>query len=272
MLQQEAPVYAREEWVAASRFEPCSDDDVLRLVEDRVRDEMAQHVGSEFLPVVIFDLDSTLYEVQPRTFAIIQEWLAARDSAAVVPKVRSKVAGLTCDQLRYSINDALQAAGLDNDDAATRAAADSLKQFWSQRFFRSDYLHFDRPYAGAMPYATKLYDMGCQIIYLTGRDEPQMGDGTRAMLTRDGFTLNGKRAKLMLKPNFEMDDQAFKRVAVETISAMGPVVASFENEPLNFVTLQKLLPNTVHVFVDTICSDRPASPADSAYRVGGFIG
>lgn len=97
-----------------------------------------------------------------------------------------------------------------------------------------------------------------------------MGEGTRANLLRDGFPWNVERTHLLLKPNFEMPDLEHKTNAGEYIRTHGKLVASFENEPLNIVGLYRLFPDAMHVFIDTGCSETPATPLQGLYRIEGF--
>jgi hypothetical protein len=48
------------------------------------------------------------------------------------------------------------------------------------------------------------------------------------------------------------------------------VVASFENEPANLLAMQEVLPDAMHVFMATVCSDRPALPGRDLYRIRSF--
>ena len=115
----------------------------------------------------------------------------------------------------------------------------------------------------------RLYGLGAEIVYLTGRHEPDMDEGTRSVLRRDGFPLDGERARLYPKPNFELDDYTHKKDAVASMSS-ARVVASFENEPSNLVIMQELLPDALHVFMETECSPRPAPPTTDVFRITRF--
>ena len=79
MTEANSELCCRSDWLVATEF--LSDDaaHILNLISERVV-EVAQ-AGKT--PVVVFDLDSTLYEVQPRTYQIIQEYLASDASASL---------------------------------------------------------------------------------------------------------------------------------------------------------------------------------------------
>ena len=108
------------------------------------------------------------------------------------------------------------------------------------------------------------------IVYLTGRDEPGMGDGTRAMLLRDGFPWETERTHLLLKPAYGLPDLEHKINAAQFIRAHGELVASFENEPPNLVAIYEQFPDAMHVFVETVCSDHAAPAGRGLYRIRGF--
>src|SRR5690606_29410904 len=112
-----------------------------------------------------------------------------------------------------------------------QSALKSAEFFWFERFFTSEYLQFDHPYSGAPEFVQKLVDLGAQVVYLTGRDEPNMGEGTRKNLIRDRFPWNVSNTHLMMKPSFEMPDLEYKQSAAGFLRENGVLVASFENEP-----------------------------------------
>jgi hypothetical protein len=62
----------RDAWINACEFLPWNDARVLREVLDRAR--------STPRALVLLDLDSTLYEVGPRTHRILEEWVKHPDS------------------------------------------------------------------------------------------------------------------------------------------------------------------------------------------------
>ena len=59
------------------------------------------------------------------------------------------------------------------------------------------------------------------------------------------------------KPNFV--------VFISDDHSMLDADASFENEPKNFIGMCQRFPQAIHVFVDSVCSDHPASPAEDAF-------
>ena len=269
----ESNLRVRGDWVSASTFHDLSEDDVLREVARRVSDlkaSLSPSAAKSAHPLVLLDLDSTLYEVGPRTHQILREWLASPESAPFA-HVRSVLARLEAEHVGYSLKDTFKAVGLEVDEHEEVYKAErSAKKFWGARFFTNEYLQYDHVYPGAAAFARELFKLGAELVYLTGRDEPGMGDGTRARLIADGFPFNVPGTHLLTKKAFELDDLEHKQAAATYIRAHGTLIASFENEPPNVVALYEIFPEAMHVFVDTVYSDRPTLPRGDLYRIKGF--
>jgi hypothetical protein len=203
------------------------------------------------------------------------EWVQHPDSRTF-PEVRDALEQMELKHVGYSVRDTLKALGLateKGDEKAVRAlheALEAIRLFWGDRFFRSDYLKYDHAYEGAARFARELHEQGAELIYLTGRDEPGMGDGTRDNLIRDGFPWERERTHLLLKKAAHLPDLEHKTEAQHYIRQQGNLVASFENEPPNLVALADLFPEAMHVFVDTVCSDHPAEARTGLYRIKSF--
>ena len=252
----------RKQWIEASRFHDLDDRQVLDHVLESVRKGPP---GGQ----VLLDLDSTLYEVGHRTYQILKEWRESRDAQGY-PRIHAALQGLRLDHVGYSLKDTFQALGFALDDPEILAMHRQAKGFWTSRFFSSEYLKFDRPYSGASDFVRDLHRAGAAIVYLTGRDEEGMGRGTREILARDGFPV-GERIDYVLKPTRLGDDHEHKVVSSRKLRERGPILASFENEPRNLMSIARELPGATHVFVETHCSDHPADPADGIYRIRGYL-
>ncbi|MEN9723328.1 MAG: hypothetical protein RJB38_1314 [Pseudomonadota bacterium] len=258
-------MFIREQWKQVSRFHDLTETEVLREVSRRVGATLSQGQA----PIVLLDLDSTLYEVGPRTHQIISEWLAT-DEARRFPLVRRELERLEHEHVGYSLKDTFSALGIDATHDEVPLAIAALKQFWQERFFSSSYLQYDRPYPGAAEFVQQLHRMGALIVYLTGRDEPGMGQGTREMFLRDGFPWDVDRTHLLLKPAYGLPDLDHKVGAAHFIRRHGLLVASFENEPANLLAIYEQFPDAMHVFVETVSSDHAAPAGIGLYRIRGF--
>lgn len=251
----------RQDWIDACRFHDMTEKEVLA--------EVARRVSHRANSLVLLDLDSTLYEVGPRTLQILKEW-ASKSTSEFSDVKKTVTERMTLQHIGYSVRDSFHAAGITVDDS--EQAFESAKKFWSSRFFSNDYLKYDVAYPGASRFTQRLFELGANLIYLTGRDEPGMGIGTRENLVRDGFPWaeGGDRTRLLLKKSTHLADLDHKVEAANSIKAMGNLVASFENEPKNLVALYEVLPDAMHVFVDTIYSDHEAVACEGLYRIKGF--
>lgn len=256
---------AREKWISACHFQRHSEEEVLREVMRRVQESLSQN----HKPLVLLDLDSTLYEVGLRTYQILLEWHASKQCEKF-PVVREAMKGLRVQSVGYSLKDTFHALKLDLTDPQIEKACEDAKKFWQHRFFTSDYLTHDRPYPGAAHFTRQLHDLGAEIVYLTGRDEPNMGDGTRRNLLRDEFPWDVERTYLLLKKASHLPDLEHKMEAASFVKDQGDLIASFENEPPNLIALQEYFPKAMHVFVDTVCSDHGAMPGKGLFRIRHF--
>src|SRR5262245_8010324 len=129
----------RKEWIDACGFHDLSETEVLREVSRRVSDLKAIAGGSKKAhPLVLLDLDSTLYEVGPRTHQILKEWVDSTESRSF-KAVRDALGSLLPHHVGYSVRDTLTAMGLDPSKPEYAPAQESLKKFWAHRFFTSEY-------------------------------------------------------------------------------------------------------------------------------------
>jgi len=123
--------------------------------------------------------------------------------------------------------------------------------FWRDRFFADGHLHHDKPIPGAVEFARACYDAGATLVYLTGRDLPLMGIGSFRSLRDNGFPIGVPGTELVLKPDAEMDDEAFKRLEAPKLARVGAIVASFDNEPGNCNMILAQNPECESVLLDT---------------------
>lgn len=218
-------------------------------------------------PMVVFDLDDTLFDAGSRTLRILREYAVTPPARAACPALFRRLAGLRAADMAYDTAANLSRHGLESCPDAAGALA-----FWKARFFTDAYCAKDAPNPGARAYVARLHGAGARIVYLTGRDAPGMLQGTRESLARHGFPL-GAGTELILKPRFEDDDTAFKESVFARLAAAGRVVACFENEPKNLNAMQRAFPGAHMVFLDTRHSPKPDRPAPGIpwvkdYRAG----
>jgi hypothetical protein len=260
-------MHIREEWIKNTEFHPHSTADVLNEVVERSKKLL--ELGK--LPIVIFDLDSTLFDVSKRSYEILREWLAHPESRSL-EEARKVLETVEITDMKYSLQDVWEKKKVPHDVEPYSKHFKLARDFWRKRFFGSDYLKHDAPTDGAVQFVKNLYEMGVKIVYLTGRDVPLMSFGTYDQLKEHGLPIEVDRTRLILKPKRLMEDLNFKTQAAQTVMGWGEVVASFENEPKNLVAMSAVFgPNTMNIFIQTVSSDHAAPAGKGIYRIDSFV-
>ena len=243
---------------APRRLSPSSRAALLRSIL-----EAAGRRFGEAPPVVVFDLDGTLLDNRPRVVRIFHEladaWNEAHpDASAILRTTRDEHIG-------YGVGENLARLGI--DDASLQAAG---LDFWKERFFYDAYMKYDVEVPGAAAFVRACYEAGAAIVYLTGRDLPNMALGTFGSLRDLGFPIGVVASTLVTKPVFEMPDTDFKRALAPTFSRVGHVIASFDNEPANVNLFHEFHPHAHGVFVDTQHAPDPPELDDRASVIDSF--
>jgi beta-phosphoglucomutase-like phosphatase (HAD superfamily) len=213
--------------------------DVLR----RVLRSIAEHPAKP-APAVVFDLDATLFDNRPRTLEILMEY--REEIAPLDPELADALLTLEVDRIHYLLTDTLKECGVYRADIVKR-----ISTFWHERFFTDEYVACDVPMPGAPEFVRACYEAGAVIVYLTERDIPGMLAGTAAKLRDDGFPIAVAGTELVLKPDPDMNDEAFKRMALPTLDRVGDVVAFFDNEPANCNLAKAMFPDATVVLLET---------------------
>ncbi len=253
-------MYIRNEWIKNTEFHPHSTSEVLQEVIKRTQ----KVLDDKKLPVLIFDLDSTLFHVSPRSFEIMKSWIQA-SAISILPNLKEEDMG-------YSIEDIWVKRGLSTETGESFKYLKEAKEYWRTRFFSSEYIHHDVPHEGALQFVKRVYEMGAKVVYLTGRDVPLMAFGTVDHLRNLGFPVEVERTRLILKPKRHIDDLVFKTDVCKIAAEWGEVVASFENEPKNLVAMQKALgPKTMHIFYESVSSDHASAAGKEVYKINNFL-
>lgn len=194
-------------------------------------------------PVVIFDLDGTLYDNRPRTLRILHAFAAQlpREHAEIARKIRA----LSANDVRYRLEETLAPIGVSDSMIAL------AREAWRVRFFTDAACADDVPVPGSVTFARECWDAGATLVYLTGRDTPGMLLGTARTLRDDGFPMGVPRVELVMKPTFEEPDLDFKQRLLAEFDELGKVVASFDNEPGNCNLFRRRWPEAFTVLLDT---------------------
>jgi len=232
----------------------------LAEVLDRVTD-LAAHGPA---PLVVFDLDSTLFTTRLRNLAILREF--AEQHQASFPDLAEQVRDLSVEQMGWGVLDPLRRRGYDPPELKS-----VFTPFWVDRFFTDDYLEHDEPNPGAVRFAVACHERGALLYYLTGRHLGGMEQGTVHALLEHGFPLFRGREVLHLKPAFDVPDFAYKQQAVAAIrSHHAPVVATFENEPGNANLFLREFPDGLHFLLQTEHSPEAPEPDPTLIPIPDF--
>jgi len=201
-------------------------------------------------PVIVYDLDATLFDNRPRVIQILKDTLKLPEAQALVDSVRETISGITKDNLKYLLKETLNDHGVMDPEVTSW-----FQDRWFERFFTNEYVLFDEPLRGAVDFVQRLHDDGAMSIYLTGRDTPGMRKGTLQALANAGFPdPDGETCHLITKPTFEQPDPEFKYDAIEIIGGLGEVIGVFDNEPKPMNVLAGAFPDAEAFFLDTMHS------------------
>jgi len=195
-------------------------------------------------PVVVFDLDGTLMDNRPRTCAILREIAVVWREAE--PDLSRRLLEASPDAIPYHFHDVLALFDVTREDLVSFAF-----DYWKTHFFADPHIQHDVEVTGAVRFARACYEAGASLVYLTGRDLPQMGVGTFGSLRAHGFPIGVCGTELVLKPEARMLDFEFKRFEAPKLARVGHVIASFDNEPENCNLFLARYPDAESVFVDT---------------------
>ena len=211
----------------------------------------------------IFDLDSTLFNVEFRTRQILSEFANDLGLKKKYPEASKQIIKIKNLPSEYHFAKSLEHLQLSDQ---TPEFYKEIYAFWKFRFFNSLYLKYDQPYDGAVIYVQRLFSLGARILYLTGRDVDRMGEATYASLVRWKFPLDSKspleagRAHLVLKSHKSIDDALFKKDFVKLFDPKGGPVWFFENEPVNIHLVMEHASHVKVVYFDSIHTGEAEAP------------
>jgi beta-phosphoglucomutase-like phosphatase (HAD superfamily) len=174
--------------------------------------------------LIAFDLDGTLYDNRPRTLRIITEYGFLNGKER--PDLLRAIQGLSLSQVEYLVADTLAKVGVVSENDVRGAIG-----YWKTCFFTNSYVELDLPVPGAVAFVSRLHAAGVTPVYLTGRDAPNMLQGTLRSLQRAGFPVGTVDTRVILKESFERPDQEYKEAVIGNLRRSGEVIAAFDNEP-----------------------------------------
>lgn len=258
-------------WIQSTNFEPQSQTEVLQMVLDRVEEATRFRTKKGGKPVkVVFDLDSTIFDVKPRSMRILKEF-ALMKGVELNPKFAEWSLNLFSHRLLYTLEESARANGFPGTEQEAKLYMREAFKYWLDRFFHHRYVTMDHPTPGAVDFVSRVVDLGAHAVYLTGRDWPGMGKGTQTMLEYSGFPVDPRVTELIMKPNSGLDDSEFKDDALRDLRIHAEAVALIDNEPANFHVFEKNFPEAALIFYHSNCSSKEAKPVKKIYKIENFL-
>tara|TARA_B100001248_G_C27399566_1_gene468967 strand:+ start:6406 stop:7125 length:720 start_codon:yes stop_codon:yes gene_type:complete len=228
--------------------------DILSLV--------SKHSSSE--QVFIFDLDSTIYDLTRRQAKIIKEFASNYKHEGDFLPIAERILQADFQRFPFFAENALKEKRIPIHPVFKKY----FYPFWYERFFSNEYLYHDELEPGVVNFVKKLVQMNVQVVYLTGRDMPRMGEGTKDKLCQDGLLQHGEQ--LVLKPNKDMVDREFKLDVVLSMHEPGKKVYFLDNEASNNNYIYTHLPDIMNIFYDSVHSESE-QPHEDLYILSSFL-
>jgi len=218
---------------------------------------------SEKIPIVVIDIDGTIAQHYLRTHEI---FLRVAKTFDLPEDVKTSLTNYDPYRYDYYPRKNLLRMGFQDDKMLS-----AIMEFWEKNFFSNNYLYLDEPIPGAREFAGTILSLGATVIYLSGRDEQNMGDGTRAWLKSHHFVDDHLPVSLFLKTDLSITSVESKIVAGEKIKSRGEPVLIIDNEPGELEALWRNFPQAVTVLLDTPNSGRPGTLPPQTLKIKNFL-
>jgi hypothetical protein len=206
----------------------------------------------------LFDIDSTIMDTAPRNMQIL------REVGEAWPELKPAVERIQPSDIGWNIF-----APLEVHTSLDRKTREAIDQFWKERFFTDEYVLYDHPYSGVRELLYRLRERGVRLVYLTGRDEPNMSRGTRDSFAQHDLPLD-RETRLIFKPTFEEADLTFKRRVCDQLAREERIVLAVENEPGNANLMNRSFPGVLVALIDTVTSPNPPTPDPEILRFSRY--
>ncbi len=211
-----------------------------------LKSELGKKIEKSEKPVVIFDLDGTVFNVNHRHIAIFESFVNQTEMKKTFPEFCKKILALGLNDFHYSIEDTLNSIGIDKYSEHSAHFIKNAVGFWFKHFFTDEFVKTNKPFEKALECVNFFHKNGVHIVYLSGRDVPNMSQGTIQALESNGFPHTGHGISLFLKPAYGIDDLLFKKHSLDLIRSEGEVIATFDNEPANVQLFIDQFPQAIH--------------------------
>lgn len=229
-----------------------------------VSQQSQEVLGAGDTPFLIIDLDGTLVDYTLRTYQIFQKALQELD---LPDKIKKIVNDIKPEDYDYFPKTNFIKLGIKD-----KSIIDKLTDFWTDHYFTNQYLHYDRQIPGAYDFITCVLSLDINVVYLTGRDDENMGEGTRTWLEKNGFLDNhNSRCRLMMKMDLTIENFESKARNGEKIGKLGQPVLIVDNEPIELETMCGRFPEATPVLVEMPNSGKPATLPPNTLKVENFL-
>src|SRR5690606_1011737 len=123
-------------------------------------------------------LDDTLFSTKNRNFKIFNEFLSdANNCVAIEALCAHLTSQMALRHVEWDAKNTLRNVGFNEEQVTSFMAR--FQPFWGPKFFGNAYLKNDLPISNAVKYVREVFEKGATIVYLTGRNEEKMKEGTR---------------------------------------------------------------------------------------------
>jgi hypothetical protein len=226
--------------------------DRMKLLQDLITTLDNHPTPSKCL--VIFDIDSTLLCVSPRTQQILRDFALEAPHKEAYPKECSALKEVVCLPTDWGIRQTTERLQLTDSPLEFQK---QVRDYWMRHFFSNEYLHLDEPYAGAVNFTNRVLKTGSEIRYLTARDFQRMGEGTVKSLKSLGFPdPDHDRVQLFMKQDRNQSDSTYKVDELSRWDHHWDAIWYFENEPVILHDVERCFPDIELIFVDSVHSHR----------------
>lgn len=225
---------------------------------DQVLSGAKKSLAQGITPKFVFDLDSTLFCVSPRTEFILKQYSQTPQVLNKHPEAAKKMQSIEALPVDWGIKTILNR----HDVKESLAFFEATREYWIQHFFSSHHLDKDIPYKGAVEFVKYVHQLGIEVQYLTGRDQVRMKTGTLKSLSQHGLPLVDS-AHLNMKPDTSFEDTEYKLSVFQSWNDVDlSHVWFFENEPYIINRVKKQFPKIHLIYMDSVHSGRESAHKD----------